>query len=73
MRAGAGDECSAGAEQLHGAKVEFFVSAHCALGSAVGFGECRGIENDGVELLAGGFVFAQELECVCFDPVDLGL
>src|SRR5579871_758946 len=73
MGAGAGYERSAWAEQLHGSEIEFLVPAYCTFVGTFGLGECGGIENDGVELLAGGFVFAQEFECVGFDPVDLRL
>ena len=70
--AGAGDEGSAGAEHLHGAEVELLVAAHCAFGGALGLGEGGWIEDDGVVLLAGGFVLAEKFEGVGFDPVDLG-
>ncbi len=70
--AGAGDEGSAGAEHLHGAEVELLVAAHGSFGGALGLGEGGWIEDDGVVLLAGGFVLAEEFEGVGFDPVDLG-
>ena len=70
--AGAGDEGSAGAEHLHGAEVELLVAAHGAFGGALGLREGGLIEDDGVVLLSGGFVLAEEFEGVGFDPVDLG-
>ena len=69
--AGAGDEGSAGAEHLHGAEVELLVAAHGAFGGALGLGEGGGVEDDGVVLLVGGFVLAEQLEGVGFDPVDV--
>lgn len=73
MGAGAGDEGSAGAEHLDGAEVELLVAAHGAFGGALGLGEGGWVEDDGVVLLAGGLVLAEELEGVGFEPLDLGL
>ena len=49
VRAGAGDERSAGCEQMQRAEVELFIAAKGGLGSTLGFGEGRRVEDDGVE------------------------
>ena len=52
--AGAGDQDSAGPQHLEGAEVEFFVAAQGGVQVALGFGEGRRIEDDGVVAAFGG-------------------
>ena len=72
MRAGAGDEQAAGAQHLERAQVQLLVAAQRAFNGALGFGEGRRVENDGVERLAGLRPVAKNLEGVGLDPVDFG-
>ena len=73
MRAGAGDEQAAGAQHFERAQIQFLVAAQRALNGALGFGEGRRVENDGVEFLAGLRPVAENLEGVGLDPVDFGM
>src|SRR5206468_2114572 len=68
--AGAGDQQAPGAQHLQGAQVEFLVTAESAFHGALGFGEGRWVEHDGVEGLAGVGPVAQEGEGVGVDPID---
>ena len=71
--AGAGDEDSAGGEEFEGSEVEFFIAAEGTFCGSFGFGEGGWVEDDGFETRgvgAGlGFVVAEEVEGVGFDPV----
>lgn len=51
VRAGAGDECAAGREQMQRTKIELLVAAEGGGSGALGFGEGRRVENDCVEFL----------------------
>ncbi len=64
MRTGTGDEVAARAKHLQAAKIDLLVSSQSSAdGSAI---LCEGgwIKNDGVELAAGSFQFAQGVEAV---------
>ena len=77
MRAGAGDERSAGLQQAEGAQVQLFVAAHGSFCGTPGLGKGGGVKHDGVEtaccvgpgLLVEG---AQQVEGVGFHPIGGG-
>jgi len=72
VRTGAGDQKATGVEHFERTQVELLVSAHGPFDGALGFGEGRRIEHDGVEFLAGVRPVAQDLEGVTGDPFDFG-
>ena len=69
--AGASDQDAAGAEHLEGAEIEFLVAAKGGVEVALGLGEGRRVEDDGVVATAGGGVVLEQVEGVGFDPFDL--
>ena len=68
--AGAAHENAAGTQHFKGAEVEFFVSAERSVEGATAFGERGRVEDDGVVLLAGSGIVAQQVECVGLNPFD---
>ena len=66
---GAGDEDSAGLEHFKSTEIQFFVAAQGLVEIAFGFGEGRGVEDDGVVFFAGVGVVAEEVEGVGLDPL----
>src|ERR1700678_615496 len=70
--AGASDEDAAGAKHLEGAEVELLVATQRGLEVAFGFGERRGVENDGVVAAVGGGVVLEQVEGIGLDPFDFG-
>src|SRR5208283_525618 len=68
---GAGDENPSGAQHLQGAQVELLVTAQGFLEVALGLGEGRRIENDGVIAPVGSGVIPEEIEGVGLDPFQL--
>src|SRR5208282_987566 len=70
-RAGTRSQNPSGPQHLHRAQVEFLVAAQRLVEIALGFGEGRRIENDGVIAPVGGRVFSQDIEGVALDPLQL--
>ena len=72
MRAGAGDEKTAGAQHFESAEIQLLVAAERSFNGALGFGKGGGIENDGIERLACLGPVAEDLKGIGLDPIDLG-
>src|ERR1039458_745955 len=70
-RTGAGDENAAGPKHLQSAKVQLLIAAQGGGRSALGLGECRRVENDGVILPPRGSVILEQVESVGLGPFDL--
>src|SRR5580700_222962 len=68
--AGASYKDAAGAKHLQGAQVELFIAPKSGVEVALGFGESRRVENDGVVAAVGGGVVVEQVEGVGFDPLD---
>src|SRR5919109_2427359 len=66
----AGHQNSSWAEHLQGTQVEFFVAAQGGIQVLFGFREGGRVENNGVELTAGGGVVLKQIESVGFEPFD---
>ena len=62
---------AAGTKHLQRAQVQLLVAAQRGRHGALGLGERRRVENDGVVLPAGGGVVLQQVEGVGLDPLDL--
>ena len=76
VRAGAGDENSAGPQHLEGAEIQLLVAAECGVEIALGFGESGWVEDDGVvaaSLLSAsrGGIVLEQVEGIGFDPFNL--
>ena len=71
MRAGAGDEQTAGAQHFERAKVQLLVTAQRALDGAFSFCEGRRIKNDGVKFFTGLRPVAENLEGVGLYPINI--
>src|ERR1035437_2593352 len=70
-RTGAGDENAAWPKHLQGAKIQLLIAAQRGRHGALGLGERRWIENDGVILPARDSVVLEQVEGVGFYPFDL--
>ena len=70
-RAAGGDQDPAGGQRAHGAEVDFPVAAERGGDRAAVLGECRGVEDDGVEPLPRPGEGAERLERVAFAPLDI--
>src|ERR1039458_3826477 len=70
-RTGAGDQNAAGTKHLQRAQVELLVAAEGGGHGALGLGERRRVENDGVILPARGGVVLEQVECIGLGPFDL--
>ena len=66
--AGACNEDSPRRQHLQSTEVQFLVAAYGGIEIALGFGERRWIEHDGVVLLPRRLVLAQQLKRICFNP-----
>ena len=64
VRAGAGDQVSAGLENLQSAQIDFFVSAVGGRDAVAVLGEGRRIEDDHVEAAVDLVVFLEQVEGV---------
>src|SRR5271166_6037445 len=69
--AGAGDQNTARAEHLQGPQVEFFVAPQGGLEVALGLGEGRRVESDGVIALSRSGIVLEQIESVGLDPLDI--
>src|SRR5664280_153029 len=69
-RTGAGDENAAWPKHLQGAEIQLLIAAQRGRHGALGLGERRWIENDGVVLPPGGSVVLEQVEGVGLDPFD---
>src|ERR1035441_9018534 len=70
-RTGAGDQNAAGTKHLQRAQVQLLVAAEGGGHGALGLGERRWIEDDGVVLPAFGSVVLKQVESVGLDPFNL--
>src|SRR5579864_1116114 len=71
VRAGAGHEQATGTQHFQSAQVKLLVAAKSGVEIALGLGEGRRIQNDGVVAAIGGSIVLQQVKGVGFDPFDL--
>ena len=70
VRTGAGDQNPSGPEHLQRPEVQLLVATQGSFQVPLVLGEGWRIEDDGVVLLSGGGVVAQQVEGVGFRPLD---
>src|SRR5271157_1590707 len=64
-------QAPAKSQHFQGSEIKFLVAAKSGFDRALAFGEGRGVEDDGVVLLARRGVVLEQVEGVGLDPLDL--